>query len=118
MISIITICKNSSPTINKTIDSVIGQQFEGKLQYIVVDGASTDETMEIVRSYGDRISKCISEPDNGISDAFNKGVALADGDIIGIINSDDILLSDTLQKVSSYFTEHPEVEVMHADLLL
>lgn len=118
MISIITICKNSSSTIKKTIDSVLSQQFDGELQYIIVDGASTDKTMEIVNSYGDKISKCISEPDKGISDAFNKGIALADGNIIGMINSDDTLLPDTLGKVIRYFNEYPEVEVIHADLLL
>jgi glycosyltransferase involved in cell wall biosynthesis len=118
MISIITICKNSSVTIKKTIESVLSQVCAGIIEYIIVDGASTDSTMDIVRSYGDRISKCISEHDEGIADAFNKGISLADGEIIGMINSDDILLPGTLAEVARYFSEHPEVEVIHADLLL
>lgn len=118
MISIITICKNSSKTITKTIESVLSQECVGGLEYIIVDGGSTDGTMDIVSSYGDRINKSISEPDAGISDAFNKGIALADGEIIGIINSDDTLLPGTLHKVVRYFHENPEVDVIHADLFL
>ncbi|OGR24276.1 MAG: hypothetical protein A2X83_05435 [Desulfuromonadales bacterium GWD2_54_10] len=118
MISIITIAKNSSNTITKTIESVLSQEFAGVFEYIVVDGDSTDTTMQIIRSYGNRISKSISEPDNGISDAFNKGIRLASGDIVGMINSDDIYLPGTLAKVERYFEEHQEVEVIHADLLL
>ena len=97
---------------------MLSQALAGNLEYIVVDGGSTDTTMQIVRSYGDRISKSISEPDNGISDAFNKGIRLASGDIIGMINSDDIYLPGTLANVERYFEEHQEVEVIHADLLL
>jgi GT2 family glycosyltransferase len=100
------------------MESVLSQKMDCTLEYIVVDGGSTDSTMEIVRSYGNRISKSISEPDNGISDAFNKGIGLACGDIIGMINSDDILLPGTLEKVARYFHGHPEAEVIHADLLL
>ncbi|GFO55617.1 glycosyl transferase [Geomonas sp. Red276] len=117
-ISLITICRNSSATIRRTIDSVLAQEWDGKLEYIIVDGGSTDDTMEIVRSYGDRISKWVSEPDRGISDAFNKGVALATGELVGFINSDDTLLPGALATVGSYFEEHPETEVLHADLLL
>lgn len=118
MISIITICRNSSATIPKTIESVLSQQFDGELQYIIVDGASTDSTMELVHSYGNRISKSISEPDNGISDAFNKGINLATGEIIGMINSDDFYLPGVLARVADYFANNPEVEVIHADLEL
>lgn len=116
--TIITICKNSSVTISKTIESVLSQQFDGELQYIIVDGGSTDATMELVRSYGNQISKMISEPDKGISDAFNKGIRLGSGDFIGMINSDDCYLPGALAKVERYFAEHPEVEVIHADLEL
>jgi len=118
MISIITICRNSSATIHKTIESVLSQTSSGTLEYIIVDGGSTDDTMDIVRSYGERISKYISEPDDGISDAFNKGIGLADGDVIGFINSDDTLLPGTLEKVERYFNRYPDTEILHADLLL
>lgn len=118
-ISIITICRDSAATIRGTIESVLTQQVaDVTLQYIIVDGGSSDATMDIVRSYGGRISRYVSEPDNGISDAFNKGIALADGDVIGMINSDDLLLPGTLEKVAQYFRQHPDTEVLHADLLL
>src|SRR4051794_17032895 len=117
-ISIITICRNSYATIGKTIDSILAQEWEGELEYIVVDGASTDSTMDVVRGYGSRISASISEPDAGISDAFNKGIRLATGGVIGFINSDDVLLPGALATVHAYFAAHPEVEVVHADLLL
>jgi glycosyltransferase involved in cell wall biosynthesis len=117
-ISIITICKNSSAHLERAIESVLAQQWGGSTEYIIVDGASTDATMEIVRSYGNRITKWVSEPDHGISDAFNKGIGLASGEILGFINSDDVLLPGALARVEQYFSAHPEVEVIHADLLL
>lgn len=117
-ISIVTICRNSAAHIGRAIESVLAQQWEGRTEYIIVDGASTDATMDIVRSYGDRIAKWVSEPDDGISDAFNKGIALAGGEILGFINSDDQLLPGALARVAAYFRDHPEVEVVHADLLL
>jgi glycosyltransferase involved in cell wall biosynthesis len=117
-ISVVTICKNSAAHLSRAIDSVLDQQWEGDLEYVVVDGASSDATMEIVRGYGSRISKWVSEPDQGISDAFNKGIGLAGGRIMGFINSDDQLLPGALARVHGYFEAHPEVEVVHADLLL
>lgn len=90
-LSIITVCFNSEKTIEETINSIIYQKTKD-VEYIIVDGASTDKTMEIVGKYKDSIDKVISEKDNGISDAFNKGIDLAEGEIIGIINSDDMIL--------------------------
>ena len=87
-ISIITVCLNSEKTIEQTIKSVVSQE-DCDYEYIVIDGNSTDRTLEIIEKYRDRISAVISEPDSGIYDAMNKGIALATGDIIGIINSDD-----------------------------
>jgi glycosyltransferase len=88
-ITIITVCFNSAATIRNTIESVLSQTYPD-IEHIIVDGASKDNTMAIVNEYKDRISKIISEPDKGIYDAMNKGLALASGDIIGILNSDDI----------------------------
>ncbi len=118
MFTIITICKNCASTISNTIENVLSQNCMSEVEYIVVDGGSTDETMKIVYSYGDKISKIISEPDKGISDAFNKGIKSAKGEIIGMINSDDSYLPGVLKKVEEYLAEYPEVEVIHADLLL
>jgi glycosyltransferase involved in cell wall biosynthesis len=87
-LSIITVCYNSAATIRDTIESVLSQDY-ADIEYIVVDGGSKDGTQAIVESYGHRISTFVSEPDKGIYDAMNKGVALAGGDIVGILNSDD-----------------------------
>ncbi|MBN4071353.1 glycosyltransferase, partial [Crocinitomix catalasitica] len=104
-ISIITVAYNSADTIVDTIESVLSQK-NIDLEYIVVDGVSTDKTMEIVQSYGDRIHRVISEQDKGIYDAMNKGVALASGDIVGILNSDDFYTSETvLDEVVSTFDD-------------
>lgn len=116
--SVITICRNSSKTIRNTIESVITQHFDGILEYIIVDGASTDGTQDIIHSFGGAIDKFVSEADNGISEAFNKGISMATGDIIGIINSDDAFLAGTLEKVLLYYRNHPCADVVHGDVLL
>ena len=118
-ISIITISRNSSRSISKTITSVLSQA-EGnfRLEYIIIDGASTDGTQDIVRSFSGAVDTFLSEPDTGISEAFNKGIALAHGEIIGIINSDDSLLPGALQKVSVFFNRHPTTDILHGDVLL
>ncbi len=87
-LSIITICYNSGSTIEETIKSVIMQKTD-KVEYIIIDGKSSDNTLQIVDKYIDKIDKVISEKDQGISDAFNKGIQVCVGEYIGIINSDD-----------------------------
>lgn len=87
-VSIITVVYNGRDTIRDAIESVLSQDYDN-VEYIVVDGASRDGTTEVVKSYGERISKFISEPDKGIYDAMNKGVGLATGDVVGILNADD-----------------------------
>ena len=87
-VSIITVCYNSEATIQKTFDSVRNQTYTD-IEYIVVDGKSKDTTVNIISSNQDIISKWISEPDKGLYDAMNKGIQMATGDIIGILNSDD-----------------------------
>ncbi|OGH89850.1 MAG: hypothetical protein A2537_01370 [Candidatus Magasanikbacteria bacterium RIFOXYD2_FULL_36_9] len=96
-ISIITVCFNSVKTIEDTIKSVIAQQCDS-LEYIIIDGDSKDGTLDIINKYKDKITKYISEPDKGIYDAMNKGVGLASGDIIGILNSDDFFSNDSVLK--------------------
>jgi glycosyltransferase involved in cell wall biosynthesis len=117
LISIITICLNSRSTIERTIRSVLDQKHSG-VEYIVIDGGSTDGTQDVVYSFGTAIDIFVSEPDKGISDGFNKGISLARGTIIGLINSDDRLLPGTIQKVLDFFQENPETQVVHGDLLL
>lgn len=87
-ISIITTCFNRKATIRNAVESVLAQDYPG-IEYIVVDGASTDGTTDIVREYGGRIAKIISEPDRGMYEAINKGIRTATGDVVGLLHSDD-----------------------------
>jgi glycosyltransferase involved in cell wall biosynthesis len=102
-VSIITVCYNSAATVEDTIVSVLNQTWSN-VEYIVVDGASKDNTLEICNKYKEKISKIVSEPDKGIYDAMNKGIELATGDIIGILNSDDVyastvVIEDVVKKI-------------------
>ncbi len=103
-ISIITVVKNSSSTIEKTIKSVLTQEYKN-LEYIIIDGGSTDGTLEIIQKYKENISLFLSEEDNGIWDAMNKGINLARGNIIGFLNSGDIYYQNTLLNVDKYFSK-------------
>lgn len=107
-ISVITITFNSEATLEETILSVTSQDYPA-LEYVIIDGGSTDGTLDIVRKYKNRIAVCVSEPDKGISDAFNKGIGKASGEIIGIINSDDILLPGTLQSIARHYRRDVDV---------
>ena len=102
-ISIITVCYNSEKTIEDTLRSVREQKYEN-IEYIIIDGGSIDHTLAVVTTLGAHVAKIVSEPDNGIYDAMNKGIALATGDVIGFINSDDFYPSpDVLCVVASAF---------------
>lgn len=120
LVSIITPSFNSTKTICKTIEAV-GAQTYTPLQYIIVDGNSTDNTVEIAESYRDEFEKkgieyiIVSEPDKGIYDAMNKGVRLAKGDIVGIINSDDWYEEDAIEKMVSTYNKQP-FDMFYADL--
>jgi len=105
-ISIITVCFNSSKTIEKTFQSIKNQSYQN-IEYIVVDGGSSDDTLKIIKNYNSCISNYISESDKGLYDAMNKGIALATGDIIGILNSDDVF-SDVfvLENIAKFHEEN------------
>ena len=92
-VSIITSCYNRKATISGAIESVLAQDYPD-IEYIIVDGASTDGSLEVIRSYGERITKVISEPDHGMYEAINKGIRTATGDVIGLLHSDDFLYND------------------------
>lgn len=96
-ISIVTIAYNCENEIEETILSVINQQYDNK-EYLIIDGASKDGTMDVVNKYRDKIDVIISEPDKGRSDAFNKGIAHATGDYIVMMNAGDLLADDALDK--------------------
>ena len=115
-ISIITVCYNAEQTIEDTIKSVLSQDFYN-LEYIIVDGASSDTTMDIIAKYKDNIHKIISEPDKGIYDAMNKGIQLATGDVIGILNADDFYINDhVVTRVAKEF-QRSDVGAVFADLV-
>lgn len=113
-ISIVTPCFNSSATIEDTIKSVIGQDY-GSIEYIIIDGGSTDNTIEIIKKFGDKISKVVSERDGGIYDAMNKGVSLATGDVVGILNSDDLYADNkVISRVANSFKD--DIDACYGDL--
>ena len=115
-VSIITVVWNNSSTIRDAIDSVLSQTYKN-IEYIIVDGASSDGTVEIVKSYGNKVSKFVSEQDEGLYDAMNKGISLATGDVVGILNSDDFYINDeVIQSVVKVFQEE-NVDSMFADLV-
>lgn len=102
-VSIITSCYNRESTIREAIESVLGQDYPN-MEYIVVDGASKDNSLQIINEYKDRIATIISEPDKGMYEAINKGIHAATGDIIGLVHSDDFFYSkDTISRIVSEF---------------
>lgn len=114
-ISIVTVCYNSGSTIQDTINSIASQSY-ADIEHIVIDGGSTDSTIDIVKS-SQSVKKFISEPDNGIYDAMNKGIAMATGDIVGTLNADDFYIDNTvLSQVAEVFSD-PSVDACYADLV-
>lgn len=111
-ISIITVCYNSKAHLEECIQSVLGQTYVNK-EYIVIDGGSKDGTLDIIAKYRDKIDYFVSEPDKGISDAFNKGIKAATGDIIGICNADDQLASDCMQILADNYEEGIDIYRMN-----
>lgn len=113
-ITIITISYNSEKTIENTIKSVINQNYNN-IEYIIIDGGSSDGTMSIINKYKDKINKIVSEKDRGISDAFNKGIKMATGDLICMINSDDLMNENAAQSVAEVYEEN--VDIYYGDII-
>ena len=117
-ISVITVCYNSDKTIGRTFEFILKQTLPS-FEYIVIDGASSDNTLNIIKEYVPKFAErniefyWISEKDKGIYDAMNKGIAMAKGDYIGIINSDDHYMPWTLEMVANECCKHPNVDVFH-----
>lgn len=111
-ISLITPSFNHDEFIRRTIDSVLGQAGDFELEYVVLDGGSTDRTKDILQSYGDRL-RWTSEPDGGQVDAINSGLKKATGDVVGWLNSDDVLLPNSVQRVANCFRNNPACEWVH-----
>lgn len=115
-ISIITPVFNAVETLEKTILTVVTQEINSDLEYIIVDGASKDGSLEVIKKYIDKIDVLISEKDQGVYDAMNKGIARATGDIIGIINSDDWYNDGTLKVVEQVFKKNEEVDIVYSPI--
>ncbi|NOR69327.1 MAG: glycosyltransferase [Methylomarinum sp.] len=113
LISVITIVYNGDKYIEQTINSVIGQSYNN-VEYIIIDGGSTDGTLDVVRKYEKQIDYWVSEPDKGISDAFNKGISLCTGEIIGIINADDWYENDSFEAISDNIKKY---DVLYGDMI-
>lgn len=114
-ISLITVTYNAESTLSRCIESVIAQKYQN-LEYIIIDGGSTDGTLQIIDQYKNHINILVSEPDNGVYDAMNKGIMLAGGDVIGTLNADDYFAADdVLTLVGTAFTE-PNVKILYGNL--
>ncbi|WP_152286937.1 glycosyltransferase family 2 protein [Flavicella marina] len=105
-ISIITVCYNSEKTIEKTFLSVKNQSYK-HIEYIVVDGGSTDGTLDLIKKYKDTVTNWVSEADNGLYDAMNKGIQMATGDLVGIVNSDDTFFNNqVLENIATFHLQN------------
>jgi len=114
-ISVITVSYNARETIADTIESVSSQTYRS-VEHIVVDGASTDGTLEVLERFRDRLSKIVSEPDEGIYAAMNKGLSLATGDVIGTLNSDDVYVDENVLALVAEVFRDDSVDVCYGDI--
>lgn len=115
-VSIITVCLNSVGTIEDTIKSVLSQSYKN-IEYIIIDGGSTDGTLDIINRYKKNIAKVVSEPDNGVYDAMNKGIKLSTGDIIATLNSDDMYANQTIVGQMVEFIQNNGLDAAYGDLV-
>ena len=116
-ISVITTTYNSADTLKDTIESVASQVFSGQVEYIVVDGGSTDGTLDLLARYPEVVSVLVSEPDKGLYDAMNKGIRLATGDVVGMLNSDDFYTSnDVLATIAAEFERKKDIDAVFGDI--
>ena len=114
LVTIVTPSFNQAAYLEETIQSVLGQTYPN-IEYILVDGASTDDTLQIIKRYEKKLSRWISELDKGQTDAINKGFALAKGEILGWINSDDTLLPNAVEEAVAFLTEYPQVGLVYGN---
>jgi len=114
-VSIVTVCLNSGRTLEETVASVLCQDYED-IEYIIVDGGSTDGTRDILQRYRDRISKFVSEPDSGTYDAMNKGIQMATGEVVGFLNAGDFYATDDAVSSIVVCLQQTGVDAVYADL--
>lgn len=115
-VSIITVTYNSEKTLRNTLESIELQTYND-IEYIIIDGGSTDNTLKIINEVSTRVTRCLSESDKGIYDALNKGINLSTGDIIGFVHSDDVLARpDIIETIVGRFHE-TKADVVYGDLV-
>lgn len=114
LISIVTVVYNGSKTLEQTIQSVLNQSYKN-IEYIIIDGGSSDGTIDIIKRYDKEISWWLSEPDKGLYDAMNKGIKLANGELIGMINSDDWYEPNAVELIVNSYLENPDKRIFHGD---
>lgn len=114
LVSIITVVYNGAKTLEQTILSVINQSYKN-IEYLIIDGSSTDGTIEIIKKYEDKISFWNSEPDRGLYDAMNKGILQAKGEIIGMINSDDWYEYNAVELIIDAYIKNPSKTIFHGN---
>jgi len=114
LVSIITVVYNGDKTLEQTIQSVINQTYKN-IEYIIIDGVSTDSTLDIIKKNESHINYWISEPDNGLYDAMNKGIRMAKGELIGMINSDDWYELNAVELIVEAYNNNSEKRIFHGD---
>ena len=116
-VTVITICYNNEGDIRNTLESVVAQDYSN-LEYIVIDGNSSDNTLKIIQEFASRISRIVSEPDNGMYDAINKGLMLATGEIVGLIHAGDRLFDNfVISKIADHFKSN-DIDAMYGHSIL
>lgn len=114
-ISVVTICFNAARDLPRTLESVADQNYKD-LEYVIIDGASTDGTLGTIDRHRKFVSKIVSEPDEGISDAINKGIRVSSGEIIGLLHAGDMYEPHTVSTVADFFEQNPDVDVAHGNI--
>lgn len=114
-VSIITVCYNSAETIENTLISVVSQSYPN-IEYILIDGQSTDGTLAIIERYKSKLARVISEPDKGIYDAINKGIQLASGELVGVLNSDDFYVNNSVIEEVVKILQQQNADCVYGDL--
>jgi len=115
-ISIISVVLNNKDFIEDCINSVLSQTYNN-IEYIIIDGGSTDGTVDIIRKYGNKIARWVSEPDRGIYDAMNKGIRMATGDVVGLLNADDVYANDRVIEKVSESISNKSAESCYGDIV-
>ncbi len=116
-ITIITVCLNSEEVIEKTIQSVVSQNYKN-IEYIIIDGNSSDGTLDIIKKYQSSISRLVSEKDSGIYNAMNKGLRLMSGDMVLFLNAGDFLYdNEVIKDVASVFAEKPKIQILYGNIV-